>query len=69
MPPGTPKERVQVLRKAFQETLKDPAFVAEAEKAKLTLDPVTGEELEKLVGDLFTLDPSLLAKLKDILYN
>ena len=69
LPPGTPKERVQVLRRAFQETLKDPAFLAEAEKAKLTLDPVTGEELERMVGELFTLDPALLAKLKDILYN
>ena len=69
LPPGTPKERVQVLRRAFQETLKDPAFLAEAEKAKLTLDPVTGEELEKMVGELFTLDAPLLAKLKDILYN
>ena len=69
LPPGTPKERVQILRRAFQETLKDRAFLAEAEKAKLTLDPVTGEELEKMVGELFTLDPALVAKLKDILYN
>jgi hypothetical protein len=69
LPPGTPKERVQVLRKAFQETLKDPGFLAEAEKAKLTLDPVTGEELEKVVGEIFTLDAPLQAKLKEILYN
>jgi tripartite-type tricarboxylate transporter receptor subunit TctC len=69
LPPGTPKERAQILRRAFQETLKDPAFLAEADKAKLTLDPVTSDELEKMVGDLFTLDATLLAKLKDILYN
>jgi tripartite-type tricarboxylate transporter receptor subunit TctC len=69
LPPGTPKERVQLLRTAFQETLKDKAFVAEAEKAKLTLDPVTGEELEKLVTDLGALDPALVGKLKEILYN
>jgi tripartite-type tricarboxylate transporter receptor subunit TctC len=69
LPPGTPKERVQILRKALQETLKDPAFMAEAEKAKLTIDPVTGEELAKMIADLFTLDPALLAKLKEILYN
>ena len=69
LPPGTPKERVQILRKAFQETLKDPAFLAEAQKAKLTLDPLTGEELERLVAEIFTLDPALVAKLKDILYN
>jgi len=69
LPPGTPKERVQILRKAFQDTLKDPAFLAEAQKAKLTLDPLTGEELERLVAEIFTLDPALVAKLKDILYN
>jgi len=69
LPPGTPKERVQILRKAFQATLKDPAFLAETEKAKLSLDPVTGEELEKMVGELFTLDAALLVKLKDILYK
>ena len=49
LPPGTPKERVQVLRRAFQETLKDPAFLAETQKAKLTLDPVTGEDLERIL--------------------
>ncbi len=69
LPPGTPRERVQEMRRAFQETLKDRALVAEAEKTKLTLDPVTGEELEKMVADVFTLDPTLAAKLKAILYN
>jgi len=69
LPPGTPRERVQVMRRAFQETLKDRALVAEAEKTKLTLDPVTGEELEKMVAEAFALDAALLAKLKDILYK
>ena len=69
LPPGTPKDRVQVLRQALQETLKDPAFLAEAEKAKLTADPVTGEELERMVNELFTIDPATVAKLKDILLN
>jgi tripartite-type tricarboxylate transporter receptor subunit TctC len=68
-PPGTPKDRVQALRAAFQEALKDKALQAEAERAKLTLDPVTGEELERMVGELFTLDPAFVAKLKTILYN
>ena len=69
LPPGTPKERVQLWRRAFQDTLKDKAFLTEAEKSRLTLDPVTGEELEKLVADLFRLDAALVAKLKDILYH
>jgi tripartite-type tricarboxylate transporter receptor subunit TctC len=69
LPPGTPKERVAILRRAFQETLKDPAFLAELEKAKLGLEPVKGEELEEMVSRLFKLSPSLIAKLKSILYG
>jgi len=60
---------VLTLRKAFQETLKDAAFLTEAEKAKLTLEPATAEELEKMVAEAFALDAALLAKLKDILYK
>ena len=67
LPPGTPKERVQLLRKAFLDTLKDKEFVAEAEKVKLDVDPVTGEEVERIIEGLFRLPPPLLAKLKDIL--
>ncbi len=69
LPPGTPKDRVQILRKAFQETLRDPAFVADIERAKLGIDPVTAEELEKMIADLFALDAGLVAKLKEILYK
>lgn len=49
--------------------MKDKAFLAEAERARLGLDPVTGEELEKMVADLFALDPGLIARLKEILLN
>ncbi len=66
--PGTPRERVETLRKAFHATLKDPAFLAEADKANLSIDPVTGEELGKLVADVFNLDAALVAKLKEALY-
>ena len=69
LPPGTPKDRVLILRRAFQETLQDKAFLAEAEKAKLTLDPATAEDLERMIAEAFSLDPALLAKLKDILYK
>jgi len=65
--PGTPKDRVQLLRKAFMDTLKDPEFLTDAQKAKLEVDPMTGEELERTVHGLFKLDPVFLAKLKDIL--
>ncbi|HXV82730.1 MAG TPA: tripartite tricarboxylate transporter substrate-binding protein [Candidatus Binatia bacterium] len=67
LPPGTPKERVQVLRKAFLDTIKDKEFLDEAAKSKLDVDPIPGEQVEKIVAGLFKLDPALLAKLKQIL--
>ena len=69
LPPGTPMDRVAVLRTAFQATLKDPDFLAEAKKARLIIDPVTGEEMEKIVADVFTMSPALQAKLKEALYT
>jgi tripartite-type tricarboxylate transporter receptor subunit TctC len=66
-PPGTPKDRMQTLRKAFLETMRDPEFLADAKKAKLDIDPVSGEEIERIAAGLFTLDPALVAKLKDLL--
>ena len=66
LPPGTPKDRAQILRKAFQDTMKDPEFVADAAKSRLDVEPVSAEELERSVAGLFKLNPSLLAKLKEI---
>ena len=65
--PGTPKDRVQILRKAFMATMEDPEFKADAVKTKLDLDPLDGEEVQKMIGDIFKLPPSLVAKLKQAL--
>ena len=67
MPPNTPKDRVQIMRQAFLATLKDPAFLAEAEKSKLDVDPVTGEELEKIVAGIYKMSPAILTRLKEVL--
>ncbi len=67
LPPGTPKDQVQILRKAFLDTIKDPEFLAEATKAKLEIEPMSGEELERTVGGLFKLSPSLVGKLMEVL--
>lgn len=69
LPPGTPKDRVQVLRKAFDATLADPEFLADAKKSRLNVEPIAVAELEKDIAGLFKLDPALVAKLKDVLYN
>lgn len=67
LPPGSPKERVHALRKAFMDTMNNSEFLAEAKQARLEINPLSGEELERIVGSLFTLDPPLIAKLKEIL--
>jgi len=65
--PGTPKDRIQSLRRAFLETMKDPEFLAEAKKANMDLSPLSGEEVEQIVGRFFKLSPAMVAKLKEIL--
>lgn len=67
LPPGTPKDRVQILRKAFMETMADPEFLAEAKKARLDINPLDGAELEGNVREVFDLDPDLVPKAREIL--
>jgi tripartite-type tricarboxylate transporter receptor subunit TctC len=67
LPPGTPKDRVQILRKAFMDTMKDTDFSAEAKKANLDINPDDGAALEQNVREIFKLDPALIAKLKELL--
>jgi tripartite-type tricarboxylate transporter receptor subunit TctC len=69
LPPGTPKNLVQILRKAFDDTMNDKEFAADLAKTRLGLSPVSGDELEKTVVGLFKRDPAFLAKLKDILFK
>jgi tripartite-type tricarboxylate transporter receptor subunit TctC len=69
LPPGTPKDRVQALRQAFDATLKDAEFVADAKKSRLNIGPIPVEDIEKDISGLFKLDPALLSKLKEVLYN
>lgn len=52
-PPGVPADRVAALRKAFMATLKDPVFLAEAKKLDLEIDPISGEEIRKILVDLY----------------
>ena len=48
-PPGVPADRVAALRRAFEDTLKDPEFVAEAEKLQLEIEPLTGAQIDRLL--------------------
>jgi len=64
--PGVPPERTEALRRAFDAMTQDPAFVADVQKSRMDLIPMRGEDLAKLVGEVATIDPDLLAKVKKI---
>ena len=61
-PPGVPPERVIALRDAFISTMKDPQFLADAEKAKLEITPVSGADIEKLVKEVYRTPKEIAAK-------
>lgn len=62
--PGVPPERLTALRRAFDATMKDPEFLADAAKIKLTVGPMAGEALQKLVSTVSNLSPEMLAKVR-----
>jgi hypothetical protein len=55
LPPNTPSNRLKTLRKAFAETLRDPGFLAEAKKTKLDIDPVSGEQIEGYLKQIYSM--------------
>jgi tripartite-type tricarboxylate transporter receptor subunit TctC len=66
VPPGTPKDRLAMLQKAFMATTKDPELLSEAKKAKLDFNPVDGPTITKVFADLYELKPTVKNKLQDI---
>jgi len=64
--PGTPKERVKILQVAFMKTMKDPEFLADAKKSKRDINPVSGEEVTKIVAGYAKLNPIVVEKLSSI---
>jgi tripartite-type tricarboxylate transporter receptor subunit TctC len=59
---GVPRERVEALRRAFDATMKDPEFLAEAEKSKTDISPMTGEEAQKIAESTIATPPEVLAR-------
>jgi tripartite-type tricarboxylate transporter receptor subunit TctC len=66
-PPNVPADRVQALRTAFNETMQDPAFRAEAQNAHLWLDSLTGERMQELVNAAYAAPPEVIQRAKSIL--
>ncbi len=66
-PPNIPRERAEALRKAFMDTMNDKDFLADAEKAQLEITPVPGDQIEKLVKDIFSASPEIAKKASALL--
>ena len=65
--PGVPADRVAALEKAYQATLRDPEFVADAGKLKLEIEPISGKEIRDFVDDLMAIKPETVARIKKVM--
>jgi len=61
-PPGLPKDRLAALQKAFSDMTKDPVFIAEVEKRNMEFDPMSGENLFKLIQETLDVTPAVAAR-------
>jgi tripartite-type tricarboxylate transporter receptor subunit TctC len=66
-PPGTPADRVKILRDAYAKAIKDPEMLAEAEKRGWDVDPVTGDDLEARAKDVIAQPADVIEKMKWVL--
>ena len=66
-PPGVPADRIKILRDAFDKTLAERAFLAEAEKRRLEIDPTKWDEMESLAKDVMATPPDVVARMRKLL--
>lgn len=66
-PPGMDPERVAVLRKAFEQTMRDPAFLAEAKTQMLTVDVIPGQELANIIAETYRTPADVVKRTSEIL--
>ena len=62
--PNVPMDRVTVLRRAFDATVKDPRFLEDAKKIGLEVNPATGEQIQQILKDVYSLPPAVVDKAK-----
>src|SRR5256712_8674260 len=69
VPPGTPEERVKILRAAHAKAMDDPQLLDEAKKGQMEVEPMSGEELQKLAETIINQPPGVIARVKNVLGN
>ena len=67
-PPGVPDDRLEILRKAFMETMKDPEFLADADRTKSAVKPRTGPEVEAFIKKWFSISKESVEKIRRIYF-
>ena len=65
MPPNVPPERVTAIRRAFDAVMKDAEFIAEADKLKIEIDPLTGEQVARLIAEIYKTPADTVARVRD----
>jgi hypothetical protein len=68
-PPGVPADRLKALRTAFDRTMKDPGYLADAKKQKLDVSPASGKRVADMVRRMFTAPKALQAAARDAMYK
>ena len=63
-PPGQPAERTRALRAALMTTMQDEAFLADAARTQIVIDPMSGEEVEALIAKVSSASPAVVARAK-----
>ncbi len=66
-PPDVPRDRIEALRRAFDLTMKDPEFIADAAKEKLDLNPLSGEKMQTIAGEVAQSSPEVMSRVKELM--
>jgi tripartite-type tricarboxylate transporter receptor subunit TctC len=66
-PPGIPADRLEVLRRAFDDTMRDPEFLAEAEKLQLEIEPLSAREIDTLLANAFATPQAIVQQAAELI--
>lgn len=66
-PPGLPADRAAAFRKAFMDTMEDPEYLSDAARSRVHINPITGEEIEKLLAELYATPAPVVEKIRAFL--
>ena len=66
-PGGVPADRIAALRKAFEDTMKDPEFIADTKKARLNVSPITGQQIADVIEQAYKTPQAVIDRTKELM--